>query len=88
MALEDVRNFALILDCSGSMQEKFPDGRTKMEAAKAILTELVQKIRDGMSLSLTVYGHDAALKCQAVEVKRPLGEVNAAARELTRSSAG
>ena len=40
MGLDDVQNFALIVDCSGSMKESMPDGRTKMDAAKAVLTEL------------------------------------------------
>jgi Ca-activated chloride channel family protein len=89
MALEDVRNFALILDSSGSMQESLPDGRSKMDAAKAVLTDLVKRIPDGMSVSLTVYGHDAALKCQAVEVKWPLGQIDPAAKsELTQIIAG
>src|SRR5262249_25552596 len=88
MSLDDVRNFALILDCSGSMQEKLPDGRTKMDAAKAVMTDLIGKIPDGLALSLTVYGHDAAAKCKAVEVKRPLGEVDSAARaELAQAIA-
>jgi Mg-chelatase subunit ChlD len=89
MALDDVRNLALILDCSGSMQESLPDDRSKMDAAKAVLTDLVKRIPDGMSVSFTVYGHNAALKCQAVEVKRPLGPVDSAAKaELARIIAG
>jgi hypothetical protein len=84
--LDDVQNFALIVDCSGSMKERLPDGRTKMDAARAVLTELVRKIPDGLNVSLTLYGHDAAAKCEAVEVKRPLGEIDATAREdLTRA---
>src|SRR4051794_23581396 len=31
MKLGDVRNIVLILDCSGSMSDKMPDGKTKME---------------------------------------------------------
>lgn len=89
MRLDDVQNFALVLDCSGSMKEKLSDGRTKMDAAKAVLTELVQKIRDGLNVSLTLYGHDVAAECQAVEVKRPLGQINSAERQaLTEIIAG
>jgi Mg-chelatase subunit ChlD len=81
MSLEDVQNFALVLDCSGSMKEKLPDGRTKMDAAKAVLTELVQKIPDGLNVSLTLYGQDVAAECQAVEVKRSLSPIDAAERQ-------
>src|SRR3954454_23891227 len=51
--LDDVRNFALIVDCSGSMKESLPDGRSKMDAAKEVLTELVKRVPDGLSVSLT-----------------------------------
>src|SRR4051794_12115546 len=80
MGLDDVQNFALIVDCSGSMKEALPDGRSKMDAAKAVLTELVAKIPDGLNVSLTIYGHDAAARCKAVEVKRPLGPIDSAGR--------
>ena len=89
MSLEDVQNFALVIDCSGSMKETLPDGRTKMDAAKAVLTELVQKIPDGLNVSLTLYGHDAAAECKAVEVKRSLSPINSAERQaLTEIIAG
>ena len=89
MSLEDVQNFALIIDCSGSMKEKLPDRRTKMDAAKAVLTELVQKIPEGLNVSLTLYGHDVAAECKAVEVKRSLGPINSAERQaLTEIIAG
>ena len=89
MSLDDVQNFALVVDCSGSMKEKLPDGRTKMDAAKAVLTELVQKIPDGLNVSLTLYGHDVAAGCQAVEVKRSLSQINSAERQaLTEILAG
>jgi Mg-chelatase subunit ChlD len=84
MSLEDVQNFALVLDCSGSMKEKLPDGRTKMDAAKAVLSELVQKIPDGLNVSLTLYGQDVAAECQAVEVKRSLSPINSAEREALK----
>jgi hypothetical protein len=84
MSLDDVQNFALVLDCSGSMKEKLPDGRTKMDAAKAVLSELVQKIPDGLNVSLTLYGQDVAAECQAVEVKRSLSPINSAEREALK----
>ena len=89
MSLEDVQNFALVIDCSGSMKETLPDGRAKMDAAKAVLTQLVKKIPDGLNVSLTIYGHDAAAVCKAVEVKRSLSPINSAERQaLTEIIAG
>ncbi len=71
-SLADVQNVALILDCSGSMKEIMPDGRTKMDAAKAVLTDMVKSIPAGLNVCFIIYGHDVALKCKAVKVVRPL----------------
>src|SRR3972149_2736904 len=40
----DVTDFAILLDCSGSMMEKTTDGKTKMEVAKRVVADLVEKI--------------------------------------------
>jgi hypothetical protein len=76
MALSDVRNFALILDYSGSMQEETPGGQSKMDAAKAALTQLLDRIPNGLNVCFLIYGHDVALKCKAVKVVRPLGKLD------------
>jgi Ca-activated chloride channel homolog len=55
-----------------------------MDAAKAVLTELVQNIPDGLNVRLTLYGHDVAAECQAVEVKRSLGQIDSAERQALR----
>ena len=76
-SVSDVRNYALVLDCSGSMADEIEGGRTKMDAAKAVLRDLVARLPEAARVSLTIYGHDAALKCKAVAVVRrlaPLGE--------------
>jgi hypothetical protein len=78
-------DLAIILDCSGSMSEKTTDGQTKMKVAKEVVTELVRKLPDGLNVTFLVYGHDAALKCQAVKVVRPLGRLDSQGKaELTR----
>jgi hypothetical protein len=43
----DVTDFAILLDCSGSMMEKTTDGKTKMAVAKAVVAELAAKRFDG-----------------------------------------
>src|SRR5205823_3118006 len=70
-----------ILDCSGSMRDKTPDGETKMEAAKRVVSELIRKIANGKHLCFVIYGHDSALKCEAVKVVRPLKELNDASKD-------
>ena len=59
----DITDFAIILDCSGSMMEKTREGPTKMTVAKKVVTDLVQKIPDGLRLTFVIYGHDEKLKC-------------------------
>jgi HEAT repeat protein len=72
----DVTDFALVLDCSGSMLEKTKEGISKMEAAKKTVTELIQKIPNGMRLTFVIYGHDKQLECQAVKVVRSMREID------------
>jgi HEAT repeat protein len=76
----DVTDFALILDCSGSMLEKTQDGISKMEAAKKTVTQLIQRIPAGMRLTFVIYGHDKQLECQAVKVVQSLTELDDATR--------
>jgi HEAT repeat protein/Mg-chelatase subunit ChlD len=79
-ASSDVTDLVLILDCSGSMSEKAQDGKTKMEAAQKVVTELIGDFPTGRRLALIVYGHDASRECKAVDVVRPLSEFDQAAR--------
>jgi von Willebrand factor type A domain-containing protein len=68
----DVTALAIILDCSGSMKEYTKDRESKMNAAKRVVTQLIDKLPNGLEVSFIIYGHDAALKCEAVKVVRPL----------------
>jgi hypothetical protein len=76
----DVTDIALILDCSGSMSDRTREGPSKMEAAKKVVTELVDKIPNGRRVTFLVYGHNAEEKCRAVKVLRPLGEIDDAGK--------
>src|ERR1051326_5894416 len=72
----DISDIALLLDCSGSMVDKTPEGPTKMEAAKKSITEFVQKLSNGRRLTFIIFGHDKELKCEAVKVVRPLSALD------------
>jgi hypothetical protein len=78
----DVTDFAIVLDCSGSMQEKTPDGLTKMESAKKVVSDLVRKIPSGLRVTFVIYGHEAygeasdPRNCQAVKIARPLAPLD------------
>lgn len=76
----DVADFVLILDCSGSMKDQTREGPTKMEAAKRIVTDLIRRIPKGRRVAFMVYGHNLTQRCQAVQVLRPLAELDDAAK--------
>ncbi len=91
----DITDFAIILDCSGSMKELTPEGETKMVAAKRVVTDLVRNIPNGMNLTFVIYGHevfgnaDEPRNCQAVKVVRPLSPLDDNAKsELAAFIAG
>lgn len=92
---EMITDFAIVLDCSGSMKERTPEGETKMVAAKRVVTDLVNNIPDGLNVTFIIYGHevfgvgDDPRNCQAVKVAHPLSNHDAAAKsKLSRLIAG
>src|SRR6266567_3464378 len=46
------QSIALVLDASGSMVSRLPEGRTRIEAAKAAVGEIVGKLPPDVRLSL------------------------------------
>ncbi|MGI8978637.1 MAG: discoidin domain-containing protein [Pirellulaceae bacterium] len=92
---ELITDFAIVLDCSGSMKELTKEGETKMVAAKRVVTDLVQKIPEGMNVTFVIYGHevfgaaDDPRNCQAVKIARPLTALDVAGKaELSSLIAG
>jgi Mg-chelatase subunit ChlD len=64
---ETGRSVALVLDASGSMNAKLPDGATRIDAAKAAVADLVGKLPGDTRLALRAYGHQSptqAKNCQ------------------------
>jgi von Willebrand factor type A domain len=53
------RSIALILDASGSMNAKLPDGTPRIAAAKQAVRTLVTKLPDDIRLSFRAYGHQS-----------------------------
>lgn len=86
---DDINDFAIILDCSGSMSRKTRDGQSKMEAAKRVVADMISKMPNGRRVAFIIYGHDLQLKCKAVKVVRPMSELTDALKaELTKEIAG
>ena len=76
---EPISDLALVLDVSASMNEKTSDGRTKLDVAKEVVSDLVRRIPEGLNVSVVVYGHVPG--CSAARVLRSLSELKAADRE-------
>jgi len=94
-AAELITNIALVLDCSGSMREATKEGEAKMQAAKRVVAELIQKIPNGLNVTFVIYGHEVfggandPRNCQAVKIARPLGPLDDAGKAaLTKLVAG
>ena len=84
-----VTDFAIVLDCSGSMGEPTRDGQVKMLVAKRVVTELIARMPEKLRVTLVIYGYDRDLNCQAVQVARPLGELGSSGKsELAAIIAG
>jgi len=87
----DITDLAIILDCSGSMKELTAGRETKMAAAKRVVSDLVNKIPEGLNVTFVIYGHEVfggaedPRNCQAVKVARPLSPLDASGKaELTQ----
>ena len=53
------RSVALVLDASGSMNAKLPDGQTRIDAAKKATADLVSRMDTTTRLALRAYGHQS-----------------------------
>jgi len=85
----EVTDIAIILDCSGSMIERQKEGVPKITSAKRVVTDLVQKIPDGLRLTFIVYGTESKPtpeeSCLDIKILRPLSELDGAGKtELAR----
>ena len=79
-------NVELMLDSSGSMAAEIPSGQTRIEAAKDVLTEVIDAIpadREGLDVGFRVFGHrgDNTLNgreesCQSSDLTIPIDGVN------------
>ncbi len=72
----DVANFILVLDCSGSMNDKLADGSSKWHAARQAAIDFVRAVPSGRSLALIAYGLDAGRQCSSVDLLRPLQQLD------------
>jgi hypothetical protein len=77
-----IMNVILVLDASASMDGEI-EGQTKMELAKAALTQYAHDLPPGVNIGLIVYGHrgsteesDREQSCASVELTYPIGPID------------
>ncbi|MPZ35436.1 MAG: VWA domain-containing protein [Rhodospirillales bacterium] len=77
---ESGRSIALVLDASGSMGARFPDGTSRMDAATAAVVQLVNTLPPDTRLAFRAYGHQSAQNaknCRDTALLVPFGSVAA-----------
>lgn len=77
-----IMNVLLVLDASAGMDGEM-EGQTKMELAKAALTQYAQGLPPGVNVGLIIYGHrgspaesDKEQSCASVELTYPIGPID------------
>lgn len=69
---EEQPGIMFILDASGSMWGQV-EGRAKIDIAREVLRDLLEKMPQGLDLGLTAYGHRRTGDCKDVEKIVPIG---------------
>jgi len=79
-----IMNVIMVLDASAGMDGEI-EGQTKMELAKAALTQYAHDLPPGVNVGLIVYGHrgstaesDKEQSCASVELTYPIGPIDRA----------
>ncbi len=67
---------ALIIDSSGSMAAREPDGRVKLDAARAVVEDALKAWPAERRLAVVAYGHRRQSDCADIETIVPLGAVS------------
>ncbi len=84
------RTIELVLDASGSMNAKLPDGRPKIDAARAAVQAFVAAIPAGTTLAFRAYGHQSPREkhdCADTALLIPFGDAVAVRAEVVAQAA-
>ncbi|MFL6375343.1 MAG: vWA domain-containing protein [Pyrinomonadaceae bacterium] len=70
----EINNIVFIVDSSGSMKAK-AGGKTKMDAAKEVVSGLIGELPPNVRAGLMAYGHRQKKDCKDIELLIPVGVV-------------
>lgn len=85
------RTIELVLDASGSMNGKLPDGRTKMDAARAAVRAFLDALPAGTRLAFRAYGHQSPREkhdCNDTALIAPFGDASALKADIVAKATG
>jgi hypothetical protein len=88
---QTARSVLVVLDASGSMNAQLPEGRTRLDAAKAAVGDLAGSLAPDTRLGLRVYGHQSTLdqkNCQDSELVAGFASVSEGRAALLDKVAG
>jgi len=72
----EVSDLCLVVDYSGSMNGKTPDGVTKMTAAKQAVVKLIDALPADLNVAVVVYGTNKERGCEDIDLIHPLGKLD------------
>ena len=78
-AVAQDRSTLLVLDGSGSMWAELPEGRTRIEVARDVLTDFLTTRDATQPLGVLAYGHNRRGDCADIETLAPVGVQDGAA---------
>lgn len=78
-AVAQDRSTLLVLDESGSMWAELPEGRTRIEVARDVLTDFLTTRDATQPLGVLAYGHNRRGDCADIETLAPVGVQDGAA---------
>src|SRR3982074_1345043 len=73
-----ITDLALIIRHSGSMEAERKDGASKVTSAKKCMSDLIDKLPNGLNVALIIYGTNKKRGCEDIDVAQPLGPIDKA----------
>jgi len=88
---KESKSVALILDASGSMRSKLPNGQSRINAAKKAVTSLVEKLDGDIRVAFRAYGHQSPTKkknCKDTQLLTNFQAISSNRQEVIRQVNG
>jgi von Willebrand factor type A domain len=88
-AQDQNKTIELIMDASGSMNAKLPEGISRIDAARSAVEKLVGSLPGSTQLAFRVYGHQSPKEkhdCNDIQLVVPFGALNSVQTKIVSSA--